>query len=185
MRTPLHLQLHNVAMKRRNALQKAGPVAQRFEQVVAKSNLSIEDFAKSIGVSKRLMVRLRRGALPKGQYLLKLREVHGVNSDWLLTGRGSMTAEESIDLQGLQTILLLAHLQSAAASGDQAASNALERYEATSDLRSLQQQIRRFTAQTILPMKAAEVYNSLLGLDNPAERLRNILPHLREALAAK
>lgn len=70
-------------------------IHERIKQLVDKfADGKNTNFASDLGVSEANIRSYIRGVVPKADILSKIVSCYEINADWLLTGRGSMLAEE-------------------------------------------------------------------------------------------
>lgn len=154
----------------------------RLGQVIAYLQLSQSEFARRVGVSPGFVSEMARGnKRPGAEFLLAVRKVFGVSTDWLLTGEGTMLGGSGIDLALLRTIRLqVAIARAAVAEGDTTArallllirDGRLDEVSADPELGTFLDRLCPEDGDFDL---ATELYNGHLGTDDPATRQRNLL----------
>lgn len=157
-------------------------IGARIAEVVATERLTQAQFAERLNVSGSFVSEVLRGKkLPGTELLLALRQEFRVSIDWVLTGEGSMSGAEPLDLDMLQTVLALVRLATAAEVERTPEARALA--AALSGRGEVSEAQRKQWARLIGSvatsnadaMLAAVIYNSQIWTTDPRERVRNAL----------
>lgn len=91
---------------------------QRFSELLAKLNVSQNEFARRIGSTSAFISNIARGkAKPGLDFLQKISTTFDVSLDWLIMGKGSMHGKSYIESEWYHTVKLRVELAKLIVSG--------------------------------------------------------------------
>lgn len=156
--------------------------ATRVVQAIGHAGLNQSEFSRQLGVSAGFVSDVVRGQKkPGAEFLYAVRATFGISVDWLLTGEGTMTGGNGIDLDLLRTVRLqIAVARSAVIDANPTAKallllirdGRLQEVTAEPEIKEFLDRIAPTDPDAELAM---ELYNGQLWTNDPGAQRRNLL----------